>query len=67
MQMTQPTPISGKMPPSIAAIFANSQSQPGAIQPHGKPLKNTRGGTKILIKNPFQGAINNEALALRKY
>lgn len=63
----QPMPINMKQPAANAAMFANSLAKPGVPMGTGKPLKNLRGGTKILVKNPFQGAINNEALGLRKY
>lgn len=62
------TGIDKKQPAVIAHTFANSVA-PNVFmgQPQGRPLKQGRGGVKITQKNPFQGAINKEALSLRRY
>ncbi len=53
------------MPKAVAQTFMNSSNANAFSHPKQKGAG--RGGVKIAIKNPFQGAINKEALALKKY
>lgn len=62
-------PMSGAFPKAVAGTFANSMARnPLLGMPHGKSLPAGRGGVKVAVNNPFQGAINKmSALAPRKY
>lgn len=68
MAFSMPKQMNNAMPKAVASTFANSSaSNPLTGMPHGKPLQKGRGGVKIAVKNPFQGAINKQALVTRKY
>lgn len=66
MQVKMPMPVN--LNKATAGVFANSAVRQNGVLPHGKPINNARQGTKIMINNPFQGAINKMSmLAPRKY
>lgn len=68
MKVTMPGNLSTSFPSAVKNTFSNSSaSNPLMGMPHGRGLPKGRGGVKLGMKNPFQGAINKESLTTRKY
>jgi hypothetical protein len=66
MPVKMPMPVN--IPKATAGVFANSAVRGNGILPKGKPINNAPQGTKVMVNNPFQSAINKMSmLAPRKY